>query len=136
MAPEEVLERGTAALAGVLARLDRSQLVGLMGGVIRLAGPRLAEPPVAEAALDFGAWLAERGGDRDLALAFCRDLAAQDGGPAGSPEIRGALVTNPRLARAVARRRPEPAGFLDRLTLRPALHDLLADMAWGAGTPA
>ena len=134
--PEDVLRRGTAALAGSLARLDRAQLVALMGGVVRLAGAQLNEPAVCEAALDFAAWLAERGGDRDLALAFCRDLAAQDGAPGGSPEIRGALVTNPRLARAVARRRPEPVGFLDRLAGRPALQELLADAAWGAGTPS
>jgi MoxR-like ATPase len=134
--PDEVLDRGTAALAPALAGLDRPQLVGLMGGLVRQAGPRLAEPTVAEAALDFAAWLAARGGDRDLALAFCRDLAAQDGGLDGSPDVRAALVTNPRLGRAVALRRREPVGFLDRLAGRPELYKLLADAAWGAGTPA
>lgn len=132
--PEDVLGRGVAAVADALARLDRGQLVGLMGGVIRLAGARLDEPEVCESALDFAAWLAERGGDRDLALAFCRDLAGQDEAPGGSAEVRGALVTNPRLARAVARRRGEPLGFLDRLAGRPALQNLLADAAWGAGS--
>jgi hypothetical protein len=134
--PDEVFDRGIAVLAEALAGLDRPQLVGLMCGPVWLAAPRLAEPTVAEAALDFAAWLAARGGDRDLALAFCRDLAAQDGGLDGSPDVRAALVTNPRLGRAVARRRPEAAGFLDRLAGRPELHELLADVAWGAGTTA
>ena len=131
--PEDLLRSGVSALVGSLASLDRPQLTALVGGMTRLAGPRLGEPKVAEAALDLAAWLADRGGDRDLALAFCRDLAAQDTASDVPASVRAALVTNPRLSRALAGRRPEPASFVDRLARRPDLQALMAEAGWGQG---
>ncbi len=131
ISPADVLETGVVPLSDRLAQLDRFHLVALMCGLTRVAGGRLDEPPVVEAALDFAAWLAGRGGDRDLALAFCRDLASQEHPGDGAAQVRAALVTNPRLTRAVARRRPLSGGFLARLANRPELQNLLSELAWG-----
>jgi MoxR-like ATPase len=134
--PEEILAAGVREVADRLGRLDRQQLVGLMWGLVRLVEERLDDPGSCEVALDFATFLAARAGDRDLVLAFCRALAEKDPTVSGGPEIRAALVTNPRLARAVASRRSKPAGFVDRLASREEFHAQLADNAWSEATTA
>lgn len=128
--PDELLRVGVRELADRLGRLDRQQLVGLMWGLARIMEPRLEDPAACEVALDFAAFLSDRVGDRDLVLAFCRALAEKDPSVVGTPELRAALVTNPRLAQAVARDRPGPAGFVDFLAMRTDLLARLAADAW------
>jgi MoxR-like ATPase len=128
--PAELLESSVRQLSDRLGKLDRQQLVGLMWGLVRLVEERIADPAACKVALDFATYLSERVGDRDLVLALCRSLAEKDPSISGSPELRAALVTNFRLARAVAQQRTEPAGFVDLLTLRHELHMMLADNAW------
>jgi MoxR-like ATPase len=128
--PDELLRAGVRELADQLGRLDRQQLVGLMWGLARIMEQRLVDPAACAVALDFAAFLSDRVGDRDLVLAFCRALAEKDPSVVGTPEMRAALITNPRLAQAVTRRRPEPAGFVDFLAMRTDLQAQLADDAW------
>jgi MoxR-like ATPase len=128
--PEELLESGVSELADRLGRLDRQQLVGLMWGLVRLVEERLDDSAACEVALDFASYLSARVGDRDLVLAFCRTLAEKDPTVNGSPEVRAALVTNPRLARAVASQRSKPAGFVDHLASRKEFQEKLAEGTW------
>ncbi len=128
--PDELLRSGVGELSDRLGKLDRQQLVGLMWGLIRLVEQRIEDPAACTVALDFAAFLSGRVGDRDLVLALCRTLAEKDASIGETPELRTALVTNFRVARAVAKQRPEKVGFVDLLTKRPDLHAMLADNAW------
>ena len=128
--PDELLESGVCELTDRLGQLDRQQLVGLMWGLARLVEERIEDPTACKVALDFATFLADRVADRDLVLAFCRTLAEKDPSISGTPALRAAMVTNPRLALAVAKERPEPAGFVDFLSQRSELHAQLADNAW------
>ena len=96
--PGELLQSGVGELSDRLGQLDRQQLVGLMWGLARLVEEQIEDPAACKVALDFAAFLSDRVGDRDLVLAFCRTLAEKDPSVSGTPELRAALVTNPRLA--------------------------------------
>jgi MoxR-like ATPase len=128
--PDELLQSGVCELSDRLGQLDRQQLVGLMWGLAGLVEERIEDPAACKVALDFATFLADRVADRDLVLAFCRTLAEKDPSISGTPALRAAMVTNPRLALAVAKQRPEPAGFVDFLSQRSELHAQLADNAW------
>jgi hypothetical protein len=106
-------------------------LIGLMGGLSRLLSDRPIEEKVYDLLLDFAEWMARRVEDKDLVLAFMRDLAHGDDTLEGDPETRAALLTNTRLLRAVARQNPERVGILGHLARRPALEKFLAEAAWG-----
>jgi hypothetical protein len=129
---QELLDSGLKALEGKLNRLTREQLIGLMGGLSRLLSDRLGEEKVCELALDFAEWMSRRVEDKDLVLAFLRELVQKDEALEGDPETRAALLTNTRLMQAVTRQHSGSGGILARLARRPALQKWVAEAAWGS----
>jgi hypothetical protein len=93
---------------------------------------RPGEEKCSELMLDFAEWMARRVEDKDLVLAFLRDLAQKDETLEGDPDTRAALLTNTRLMQAVARQQSGPGGILARLARRPALQKFLAEAAFGS----
>jgi hypothetical protein len=139
LTPREFLKAGSLKeIEGQLGRLTRDQLVALMAGLPRLLDGTVSEERrrCCSRLLDFAEWLAASQKDKDVILAFMRDLAERDLMLEGDSELKTALLTNARLLKAVVLQHPQSEDILTHLAARPALQKFLAEAAWGAAVPA
>jgi hypothetical protein len=133
--PAQLIENGVKAMRGQLESLERGQMQGLMWGLVGFVKPQIeSSDKHAEVALDFAEFICERFREKDLAIAFCKSLVASGKGGSGVAEsVRAAALSNPQLAKLLKRAgKPNRKRFLDRLSERPKLQDLLSKTAWGS----
>jgi len=117
--PGQLLERGVARLQKRLDKMTRNQKAALMWGLVSHVRGRLDEIKVIDVLLDYAEYLVAE--ERDLALAFCIALIQPE---KESRPLQTAMLSNPRLATAVARvarQQGDPEQFLERLSQRPDL---------------
>ena len=130
--PRDVVREGVAQYREKLLALERGQLLGLMWGLVSFVKDRTGEPEIAKVCLDFAEFLLPVSKDKDVVVAFCRSLVGA--GDDKHTQARAAILTNPKLANLVAefhRKNNKAKSFVDYLTERPALQDLLSRTAFG-----
>lgn len=133
--PRELISRGVKAMQNDLLRLDRNQQTGLMWGLISMIKPKVDDDEnAAELALDYADFMLKNMKDRDLVVAFLRTLVV--GQSKGNDKGRAALISNPGLAKIVAKMnggktKVGKKSFIGRLTEREQLHDLVSKASWG-----
>lgn len=130
--PRSLIEKGVSAYADKLKTLDRNQLTGLMWGLVSYCKNRIDEDEIANVCLDFASFIATDCDDKDVVVAFCRSLV--NAGNDNPDKTKTAMLTNPRLAQLVSKFNQQnnlKKSFIDRLTDRPDLQQILAKVAWG-----
>ena len=130
--PAEVIQHGVAKYKDKLAALTRGELLGLMWGLVSFVKDKTGEEAIAKVSLDFAEHLLKVSDDKDVVVAFCRSLVGA--GDDKHTQARAAIITNPKLANLVAefhRKNNKAKTFVDYLTERPALQELLSRTAFG-----
>jgi len=130
--PRDIVKHGVKAYEDKLKSLDRGQLLGLMWGLVSFVKERTNEEAISKVALDFAEFLLPITNDKDIVVAFCRSLVGA--GEDKATQARAAIITNPKLAALVAdfnKKNNKAKGFVDYLTERPTLQELLSRMAFG-----
>lgn len=137
--PRDIINNGVKANGTKLKTLDRNQLTGLMWGLVSYCKPRITEESVAETCLDFADFMLKNNDDKDVVVAFCRALIQTGDADDKQDRARAAVLSNPRLAKLISEFSKKQPGdrqksFIDRLTERPELQEILAHAAWGRDT--
>jgi MoxR-like ATPase len=131
--PQAILAKGVKPVKSDLDGLSRGQLIGLFWGVVSCAKEKIGEDQIAEHCMQFAEWMVSRQGDKDLAVAFCRAMVTSGAG--STEKACAAVISNPRLAKAIAKFKNKQGGpktFIDRLNERPKLQDIMSKVAWGS----
>lgn len=128
--PRDIITQGVKKHEKKLGELNRGQLVGLMWGLVSHCKNNIEDDKYAIPCLDFAHYMAVSSNDKDLTVSFCRALI----GTEGNEKVRGALISNPQLAKWVSKYNKSTGGkttFLDRLNERPELQQILSRVSWG-----
>ena len=127
--PRDLINDGVKAHAKALAGLSRNQLTGLMWGLVSFAKPKIDEESIANVCLDFAEYLTGCA-ERDIVIAFCRNLVQSNG---KDDVLNTALISNPNLAKLYSQwgKKSGKKGFIDRLSERPALQEIISRVSWG-----
>jgi hypothetical protein len=74
--------------------------------------------------------------DKDVVVAFCRALVSGGNSQDHQEKARAAVISNPRLAKMISkfnkRSGTDKKSFVDRLTDRPELQEMLSRVSWGS----
>lgn len=129
--PLDLVKRGVKAYEKDLAKLSRNQVTGLMWGLVSYCKTQLDDDKIAEVCLDFASYMT-KSTEKDVVVAFCRSLVAGNG---QNDRIKTAVISNPQLAKLISQFNKQ-AGvkkktFIDRLTERPELQEILSRVSWG-----
>ena len=129
--PDELLQSGVCELSDRLGQLDRRQLVGLMWGLARLVEERIEDPTACKVRRSTSprSWRTESPTATSFSPSAGRSRRRTHRS-AGHLRRKPPWLPTRSLALAVAKQRPEPAGFVDFLSQRSELHARLADNAW------
>jgi len=133
--PKELLQDGVKRHSSALSKLSRNQMTGLMWGLVSFCKTKMEDDKTATVCLDFAEYMLQHVKDKDVIVAFCRALVAQ-GSNDHHDKTRLATISNPKLAEMLAKwasKSPDhKKTFIDRLSERPALQDILSKAAWGS----
>lgn len=128
--PLDLIRRGVIDCLPRLQKLSRSQMIGLIWGLVSFAKNRLDDDKVSEGCLDFASYMV-KSTEKDLVVAFCRSLI----GGSHNEHVKSALISNPRLADLFAqfktKSRSKKKSFISRLNERPELREILSRVSWG-----
>lgn len=129
--PSYLIESGVQSYEKKLEKLNRNQLTGLMWGLVSYCLNRIDEDKIANVCLDFASWMLKHANDKDIVVAFCRALVAGKSG--SNNHTKSAAISNPQLAKIISKLNKESGkvDFIDRLTERPELQEMLAKVSWG-----
>jgi len=129
--PRDILKNGVGPYKNKLKKLKRTELQGLMWGLISFCKDRADQEEIANICLDFAEHMAINANDNDIVVAFCRALVS--GG--GQDKAQTAVISNPALAKMVGdyneKNGLEPT-FIDYLNKRETLQNIIAKLAWGS----
>ena len=132
--PLDLLRDGVAKHKKALSGLTRNQLIGVSWGLVSFTKDRVKkEKDVAGVCLDVAEFLltCPTIKDRDIPVAFCRNLVQGSGGAADHERATLASLTNKKLADLMSKFNTNENAFLTELNKRPALQDILSAVGWG-----
>ena len=127
--PKDLITQGVEKMNERLKKLDRNQMTGLMWGLVGFIKPKIDDEKQSEVALDFAGWMCKNCKEKDLVVAFCKALVT--GGSGANDQIKAAAISNPNVAKLLAKANSGKKRFIDRLNERPELQQLLSKTAWG-----
>lgn len=128
--PRDLINSGVAAHKKSINKLNRGQLVGLMWGLVSYSKGKIDQDAISNVCLDFAEYLAHHSSDKDIVVAFCRALIADD----KDAVTKISAISNKKLANLLAAYNKRTGGaktFIDRLSDRKILQEIIADIAWG-----
>lgn len=129
--PANVLSDGVDAHEKALKKLTRTQLTGLMWGLISICRNKIEDDNVATVCIDFAKFTALHAADKDITVAFCRALVGADKQDSGA-KIRAAAISNPKLANMMSRmKKSDNYTFIDRLNKVPEIQKIISNISWG-----
>lgn len=125
--PQDVLEKGVKQYLKKITGLRRGQLLGLTWGIASFAKKDLNEK-IITVCLDYAEALLKVISDKDIIVAFCKSLLNHD--IPTDAKVGAALLINPEFAKLISQYRPKNRAkrFLDYLTEREQLHELIKDI--------
>lgn len=127
--PIQILKNGVKAMHSELKGLTRNQLVGLMWGLVSYTKDKVhSDEDTAEKVIDFAEWMVHESAERDLIVAFLKNLTSGN-------DIASKAVTNPKLAEILLKVRKRKStgkkSFVERIREREGLHELIGSIGWG-----
>lgn len=125
--PKDILDNGIKPYLKAIKNLRRGQLLGLTWGITSYVKQDLNEKNIP-VCLDYAEVLLKEIADKDIIVAFCKSLLNHD--IKTDAKVGAALLLNPEFARLISQYRPKNRAkrFLDYLTEREKLHDLISDI--------
>jgi hypothetical protein len=133
--PRDLLIKGVVHFHPKLTKLNRNQIVSVMWGLVALCKNRAHEEDIATVCLDFADFMLQNTADKDVIVAFCKSLAAGSDNNRYQDRIGSAMVSNPKLASLFSkfnkRKNDGNMTFIDRLSERPELQEIIAKTSWG-----
>ncbi len=135
--PRDIINKGVKPHTKKLKNLSRGQLIGLTWGIVSFAKNQLDDDTIADNCLDFAEFLLKESEDKDIIVAYCKNLATN---PVHTDSrLSSALISNPEFAKIIAQHRQNAVkdgrlkkGFVDRITERPELQQILSKVVWGS----
>lgn len=134
--PRDIIHKGIKQFNKKLKSLSRGQLIGLTWGIVSFAKTQLDDDNIANNCLDFAEYLLKESNDKDIVVAFCKNLATSK--TQADNGLSSALISNPEFAKIIAQHRESAIkdgrikkGFVDRITERPQLQEILSKTVWG-----
>lgn len=131
--PRELIKFGVTNFHDKLINLSRTELSGLMWGLISICKSQINDENISKVCLDFADYMLNNIKDKDVIVAFCRALVSS--GDHRQDKQRTAVLTNRKLAGLMSEFSKKAGNksktFLDRLIERPQLHSLLSRISWG-----
>jgi hypothetical protein len=134
--PRELIASGVKPFESRLAKLDRNQQTGLMWGLVSFCKNQIEKEEIATVCLDYASFMVKHVKDKDVVVAFCRALVSGGNSQDHQEKARAAVISNPRLAKMISkfnkRSGTDKKSFVDRLTDRPELQEMLSRVSWGS----
>lgn len=128
--PLDILTHGIERYRKVLSTLVRGQLLGVMWGVISFAKDKVQKDKhTCEVCLDLAEFLLKSHSERDVVIAFCRNLLIT--GNQEADRLCVASLTNPDLTKIMTKLMGNSNMFMACLQKRTELHSLIQKYGWG-----